>query len=183
MNFYVVQVKSRNEDKFLKMIAYNNPELRLKFFWPRRSLTIWKQGKPKETLKPIFPGYLFLETEEVSADIYWLLKRMPDFYRFLKSNYDIVPLEGDDKRLVLHFQSYGEIAEKSQVVFDENQRIQVLDGPLKGLEGRIVKVDKRKKRAKVKLSLYDDAFLIDFGFEDMEAMKNDREELPESNHR
>jgi transcription termination/antitermination protein NusG len=41
----------------------------------------------------------------------------------------------------------------------------VINGPLKGLEGKIVKVDKRKGRAKVKLDLYDESFLVDLSFE------------------
>ena len=65
----------------------------------------------------------------------------------------------------------GEVVEKSKVYFDENKRIRVTEGALKGLEGHIVKVDKRKRRAKVKLALYDDSFLIDFGFELMEPLE------------
>jgi transcriptional antiterminator NusG len=54
---------------------------------------------------------------------------------------------------------------KSTVKFDENSRIYVLSGPLEGLEGKIVKIDKRKQRAKVQLDLYKESFLVDFGFE------------------
>jgi transcriptional antiterminator NusG len=41
----------------------------------------------------------------------------------------------------------------------------VISGPLSGLEGRIIKADKRKGRAKVKLDLYGDSFCIDLAFE------------------
>jgi transcriptional antiterminator NusG len=34
-----------------------------------------------------------------------------------------------------------------------------------GLEGRIIKVDKRKRRAKIMLDLYNDSFSIDLAFE------------------
>jgi transcriptional antiterminator NusG len=34
-----------------------------------------------------------------------------------------------------------------------------------GLEGSIIKVDKRKGRAKIKLDLYNDSFSIDLAFE------------------
>jgi transcriptional antiterminator NusG len=48
---------------------------------------------------------------------------------------------------------------------------------MKGLEGQVVKVDRRKKRAKIKLELYDDSFLVDFGFEFLQKMKeNDAQE-------
>jgi transcriptional antiterminator NusG len=70
--------------------------------------------------------------------------------------------------LVLHFiKNVGPLAGKSRVSFDENSRIAVISGPLSGLEGRIVKVDKRKGRAKIKLDLYGDSFCIDLAFEVM----------------
>ena len=46
----------------------------------------------------------------------------------------------------------------------------MLAGPLKGLEGYIQKVDRRKGRARVKLDLYQESFHIDFGFEFMERL-------------
>jgi transcriptional antiterminator NusG len=141
-----------------------------RLIWPRRTLTIRRKGVMKDTLAPIFPGYLFLETEQLHPDVYWTFKKIDGFFRFLKSNTEIEPLYGDDRELLLHFLSYGEIVSKSQVFFDENQRIRVLSGPLSGLAGKIVKVNKRKKRAKVKLQLYEDSFLIDFGLEILEPV-------------
>jgi len=81
------------------------------------------------------------------------------------SNDNIVPLSKEDKELLNHFLSFGEIVDKSLVTFDRNNRIKVVSGPLQGLDGLIVKVDRRKKRAKVKLDLYKNSFIIDFGFE------------------
>jgi transcriptional antiterminator NusG len=97
--------------------------------------------------------------------MYWSLRRTDGFFRFLKSNQDIRPLEGKDLATVLHFVGFGPVAEKSKVWFDDDDRIVVAEGPLKGLEGKIIKVDKRKGRAKVKLDLYDDSFTIDLAFE------------------
>ena len=133
--------------------------------WPRRKLTIRKNGVEKESLSPIFPGYLFFEAEKLTPDIQWILRRTTGFVRFLKNNQNIEPIEGSDKELLLHFLHFGEIVEKSSVWFDENKKIRVLSGPMKGMEGRILKVDRRKKRAKISLSLYKESFTIDFGFE------------------
>jgi transcriptional antiterminator NusG len=36
------------------------------------------------------------------------------------------------------------------------------------MEGLIVKVDRRKGRARVRLELYENSFLIDFGFDALE---------------
>ena len=103
------------------------------------------------------------------------LRKTPGFVRYLKNNQNIEPIEGADKELLLHFLHFGEIVEKSQVSFDENKKIKVISGPMKGLEGRIVKVDKRKRRAKISLSLYEESFTIDFGFEILEKIEDNEQ--------
>lgn len=139
-----------------------------RLLWPRRSLTIRRKGKQVPSLAPIFPGYVFYEAEEVSPEIYWILKRLSGFVRFLKNEDRLEKLSGADRELLLHFLSYGEVVEKSLAYFDENNRIRVTRGPMKGLEGQIIKVDKRKRRAKIRLSMYSNRFLVDFGFELLE---------------
>ena len=49
---------------------------------------------------------------------------------------------------------------------------------MEGLEGRIVKIDRRKQRARIRLDLYDNSHLIDLGFEELEA--RDEEPSPPS---
>ena len=168
MNYYVVQVRARREEKYLSQARElcNGREIAL--FWPRRELRLRKTGIWRETIASIFPGYIFLETKAIDTPLYKLLKKIPSFIRFLKSSTDITPLGGKDLELIRHFILQNEIVKKSLVTFDSNQRVQILEGPLKGLEGLIVKVDKRKKRIKVKLALYEDSFTIDFGYESVE---------------
>ncbi len=165
MNYFAIQIKTREEKKFISLATNLRAAEPLTILFPRRSLSIRRLGKTRQTEAPLFPGYLFLQGETITPDIYWRLKKIPGFFRFLKSNHDIRPLEGPDRELLLHFLSFGELVKKSRVRFDENSRIQVIEGPLKGLEGRIVKVDKRKGRAKVKLDLYDESFLVDLGID------------------
>ncbi len=174
MDYYVVQVETGREQKFItlatKALRENGIEIDrdLRILWPRRVLRIRKKGKSRDKSASIFPGYVFLETEDLDRTTIWTLRRVGGFYQFLRNNKQIESLTGDDRELLEHFLTLGEVVDKSKVVFDENKRIRVLEGPLKGLEGRIVKVDRRKKRAKVQLSLYESSFRIDFGFEDIE---------------
>jgi transcriptional antiterminator NusG len=170
MKYYVVQVETRNEKKFVSLARRRVSDEVRRIVWPRRRLSIRRRGKTREELAAIFPGYVFVETEELSPEDYWALRRVPGFFRFLKSNHDVQPLSGSDERILIHFLSFGEIVDKSKVTFGENSRIEVIEGPLKGLEGRVVKVDKRKGRAKVKLDMYEESFLVDFGFESMQTL-------------
>ena len=165
MSFYVVSVQPGKESSFITIGRNRVPSESAAFHWPRRKLTIRRQGKREESLAPVFPGYVFLECEEIDAKLFATAKRLPGFYRFLESNDRIRALSGNDLELVAHFVRFGDVIGKSKVTFDENARIEVKDGPLAGLEGRIVKVDRRKMRAKVRLDLYQESFLVDFGFE------------------
>ena len=168
MNYYALQVKTRGEEKYMRLFRALHPEITLPLYFPQRSMDIRRKGKIVPSKLPIFPGYVFLELpeEENILNYHWAFRRTEGFYRFLKSNQDIAPLQSRDLELVLHFiKRVGPLAGKSKVYFDENSRIVVISGPLAGLEGRIVKADKRKGRAKIKLDLYGDSFCIDLAFE------------------
>ena len=178
MNYYVFQVMTGEENKFIKLANCNalvseiSPDEWGRIIFPQRKLTIRKKGKQKEITSAIFKGYLFIELKDLTPNIYWLLKKTEGFIRFLKSNTNIQPIRDNDKKLILHFLSFGEIVEKSNVFFDEDNRIRVISGPMKGMEGMIIKVNRRKKRAKIKLLLYEESFKIDFGFEILAKLEN-----------
>lgn len=172
MLYFALQVRTGREAQFIEIARRRHPEASI--LWPRRRLRIRRAGQWKESLAPLFPGYLFLRADRFD-DVPWRQFRgLPDFIRFLPSNDRIVPLDERDQATLNHFMSFGEIVDKSLVTFDENRRIRIVSGPLRGMEGRICKVDRRKGRAKVRLDIYEDAFEIDFGFEILEGTPEPR---------
>jgi len=172
MDYYAIQVKTRGEEKFMRLFSALHPKMGLSLHFPRRRIDIRRRGVIRQSTAAVFPGYVFIEAEQDDILAHqWDFRRTDGFYRFLKSNQNIRPLADRDLELVLHFiKKAGPIAGISRVYFNENARIVVVDGPLIGLEGRIIKVDKRKKRAKIKLDLYDDSFAIDLAFEVIGAL-------------
>lgn len=167
MNYFALQVKTRAELKFIhiaKKTSLSGEEDTVRLLFPQRMLPVRKLGTTRKELVPVFPGYVFVETTEGFASFYWKLRSIPGFYRYLPDNQNPSPLDGRNLSMLKHFISFGPVAESSLVRFDENDRIVVDNGPLKGLEGMIIKVDKRKQRARVKLDLYEDSFLVDLAF-------------------
>lgn len=69
--------------------------------------------------------------------------------------------------IIQHFLGLGPKIEASMIHFDENERIVVDEGPLKGLEGSIIKMDRRKQRAKIQLDFHGSTYTLDLGFEDI----------------
>ncbi|MCL2801443.1 MAG: antiterminator LoaP [Treponema sp.] len=174
MNYYAIQVKTRSEEKYIKLLRAQHPEINFPIHFPRRQLEIRRAGKLKPSTPAVFPGYIFIEAEndEEILTFQWDFRQTDGFFRFLKSNQNITPLADRDLEIVLHFiNKAGPIAGRSRVYFNENSRIVVVDGPLSGLEGKIIKIDKRKGRAKITLDLYDDSFTIDLAFEVIGSME------------
>lgn len=166
MKYFAAQVQTLKEDVYIERIKRQLilREEKQHFFFPKRRLTIRRQGKQITELQPIFPGYIFIETDDIDFELRNIMRKTPMFYRFLKSNQEIIPLQGNDLNILKHFLDFGPVAEISQVYFDENDRIVVTDGPLAGLEGSIIRVDKRKQRAKVQLDFANNALTIDLSF-------------------
>jgi transcription termination/antitermination protein NusG len=169
MAYYALQVWTGDEEQYLAGARRSLENTEARLLWPRRSLRIRRSGRWQESLAPIFSSYIFLQAPDVDPELYGVLKRQPGFVRFLLSNDNIVSLDRKDQDLLSHFLSFGEIVQKSVAYFDENKRIRVVTGPLKNLEGKIVRVDRRKGRARVRLEMYENSFEVDFGFEALEG--------------
>jgi transcriptional antiterminator NusG len=173
VSVYAANVITGTEEQFTRLFGgVNFLEEGICVHCPRRVMKIRRQGRAFDDVRPVFPGYIFVETNEGCGiePHKFLFRHARGFCRFLPSNKDIRELFGSDLETVGHFLfKVGPVAGKSRVFFDEQQRIVVKDGPLLGLEGKIIKVDRRKGRARVKLDLYKDSFAIDLAIEALAA--------------
>ncbi len=79
---------------------------------------------------------------------------------------DITVVQVDIRYFIMPY-DFGPKIGASMVNFDENERIVVDEGPLKGLEGSIITVDRRKQRAKVQLDFHGSTYTLDLSFEDI----------------
>ncbi|HZK19567.1 MAG TPA: transcription termination/antitermination NusG family protein, partial [Treponemataceae bacterium] len=107
MNYFAAQVKTLCEDHYISNVSKNlsHRKENQKFHFLKRKLKIKKRGKFICEVKPVFPGYIFIETKTIDADLYDIMRRTQGFYRFLKSNKDIVPLNEHDFFLIKHLLS------------------------------------------------------------------------------
>lgn len=79
---------------------------------------------------------------------------------------DITVVQDDIRYFIIPYDFVPKI-EVSMVHFDENERIVVDEGPLKGLEESIITVNRRKQRAKIQLDFHGSTYTFDLGFEDI----------------
>lgn len=161
MGIYVLHVVTGKEEIISRSI--DREEWGFALYFPKRPLMERKMGRLHKKMQPIFPGYLFLEADSLDDQIKTNIIKMPGVFRFLPENTHIQELNPDDSRFFRQLISTGKTGKDiSLVEFDENDRIKVIEGPLKGREGQIVKVDRRKKRVRVQLTLFKEASFVDF---------------------
>jgi len=169
MKYFAVQIMTGKEDSFIELFGKTSHSTTLHVI--KKKIQSKRKGKSVTLINPIFPGYLFFQSEDERPPVSLIsaLKRTTSFVRVLPATDAIKPLSDRDAEIVRRLLSFGKEIGTSLVTFDENNRIRVIRGPLTGLEGMIVKVDKRKRRAKVMLEMNDSPLSFDLGFDVMET--------------
>ncbi|HWR10858.1 MAG TPA: transcription termination/antitermination NusG family protein [Rectinemataceae bacterium] len=171
MSFFVIQVMTGKEDDFIELFSKYRPDQPL--YNIKKKIKSRKKGKTIFLMNCIFPGYIFFQypEEKPSPELVRSLKRTTNFSRILPATDSIKALSDRDSDIIRHLLSFGREIGASLVTFDENNRIKVIQGPMMGLEGRIIKVDKRKRRAKIRFEMTETPITFDLGFEILETVK------------
>lgn len=135
-----------------------------------RSLKIKSRGKYHMVRKPLYPGYIFLEAACDPEDLPSLTRSVPGALRFLQSNQDITALQLEEEEVFRKLLRCGPKIPRSKVRLIPDQPIQVVDGPLKGMEGTIVRIDKRRERVSIRLTMSNKPFTLNLGIEIIEPV-------------
>ncbi|MCK5155761.1 MAG: hypothetical protein KAQ69_04950 [Spirochaetales bacterium] len=172
---YLIQVVTGKEKTYISHVnnlAGSKPSFQLVV--PKRQLTIRRMGKESQVIKPVFPGYIFLVCDCIEPETRKFLRKMPGFIRYMKNDTgELVPLSAEDRQLLIRLTATGETTKRSVISFDKNNKVIPISGLLKDCEGKIIKVDRRKRRARVKFQLHDKTFLIDFEYEELIKSKKE----------
>jgi len=162
--WFVLQVISNRENKIADNIfKLNLPHL--KPFLPQKKIKIKKQGIVKDIIVPLYPGYIFIIGIWKQEDAKKILQ-IQYTVKFIGGINSPGYLKRDEVDLINKIAKDG-ICNYSQVV-NEGNKIKIISGPLKELEGQIISVDRRKQRAVVFLRLLNTNVKVTLGFEFIE---------------
>ncbi|SDD51794.1 transcriptional antiterminator NusG [Paenibacillus sp. CF095] len=183
MDWYVLFVETGKEDVVRSFISKNFDKAEIRAIVPKRKLIERRLGQPYEVCKTMFPGYVLVNAQ-MNTKIYYELKRIPSCYRLLNrchssihnneqrsvicnpgetlETYTFSKIEEIEMRLILQLIGESEIIDCS-ALYIENAKVRVSSGPLKGKEGIIKKIDKRKRRARIALNFMGHEKLLDVG--------------------
>ena len=165
MEYYCIMVETGGELEFKKNAsdALKADFPSAQFFYFERTL---RTNKGIKYDAPMFPGYVFLQIDSLNADFLSALRRVKGFYRILRDNLDPTKFQGASLAELEAFIQKGERWGFSKVEFESGKPIKVISGPLAGLEGKIYKINKKKKRITIISSIFPDK-RFDLMYEDL----------------
>ena len=139
--------KSILEDTFIPMAVRR-----------RKYSGVWKDEKCA-----LFPGYVFMITEDPSA-LHDELRKVVGLTKLLSSDSEFLTLTEAEVELMKRLGGDDHITDVSVGVI-VGDKVSVTEGPLIGLEGAIKKIDRHKRQCKVEVDLFGQKTLLTVGLE------------------
>ncbi len=160
-SWHAIYVLTGQEEKVKNALDKHFGEL-LKIIIPKRELRERKGGKWHQVQRKLFPGYVLVKGL-IDSELYYQIKRLPMLTNLLKSEEGPLTIEEHELEVLKILFSDQEGTIGFSTVYKEHDQVQVLSGPLVGLEGCIQSVDKRKGRARVKIDFLGQARTVELG--------------------
>ena len=157
--WYVVNTYSGHESKVKEKLdmRINSMEMQENIFRvivPERKEVEIKDGKRKEKVKKLFPGYVLVEMI-MSDESWYIVRNTPGVTGFLGSSgkgAKPIPLQDDEVDRI--FKEIGYTGDNVVVNYEVGDNVKITDGPFKMLAGKITDIDLDAGKANVLIDLF-----------------------------
>lgn len=157
--WYVIQVQAGNEPEIARTIervcAEKSEETVLdplieECFSPRYTTRTKFHGEWQDVSRPLLPGYVIAVTS-APKELAAVLRSIPRMTRILSIGDDFVPLHDEEKVWIEESTRRGDRVVPMSLAVAEGDSFVVKEGPLKGKEGLVTRVNRHKCIAVVEL--------------------------------
>ena len=161
---YVIQVRAGSENAVIRECkAKISTKVLTDVYVPTREERIKVQGKWTKKQRVLFPGYVFVESDEVK-ELYHQLQLVERFTRFISVDREPLTVTQDEMQLIDRLVNSEHVMEVSEGII-EGSMVVIRRGPLKGLEGMITKINRHKRKAWIETSMFGRMQVIEVGLE------------------
>ncbi|CAM4364560.1 antiterminator LoaP [Paenibacillus tarimensis] len=179
MNWYALYVETGKEEAVQKFLRLSFNEQMLYSLVPQRKIPEKKSGRIYHVYKKLFPGYVLIRTN-MNPDFYYRLRDVPHLLWLVNTgpHYSqnrglyFSPIAEAEITPILDLLNEENTVHYSQVFLGLDSKATIISGPLRGKEGIIKKLDKRKNRAKILLHFLEKEVLMDVGIEILNPMEH-----------
>lgn len=162
--WYVVQVRSGTEHNIRIQCNKKIPDTIMeRCFIPYYEEKKKQNGSWNTLQKILFPGYIFMITEDVEK-LFFHLKTIEGMTKLIGTGNDIIPLTEEEIIFLQRLGGDEQIVSMSEGIIEGTQVI-ITSGPLMGMEGLIKKIDRHKRKAWLDLELFGRMQQVEVGLE------------------
>jgi transcriptional antiterminator NusG len=128
-----------------------------------------KDGKRREVVKRVFPGYILVEMK-MDEDSWYVVRNTPGVTGFVGMGNDPTPLRRDEVDAILKRMELG--AEEKGVVVDYKvgQKVRINDGPFNDFIGTVAAIDADKQRVRVMVNFFGRDTPVELDFMEVEKL-------------
>lgn len=160
----VAQVTVGKEDEIKETCSDMLPKDVLEDIFVPKHVRLKKyRGEWRRETRPLYSGYVFMVTHDPQALEKALIK-VPGRHRLLKADDIILTVSDEEKSFINRIAGRDNIVDIS-VGYKEGDRIKIVSGPMLGLEGDIIHVDRHKRLVTINVSLFGRAVKTTLGLE------------------
>jgi len=160
----VAQVLSGKEEEVRKACAdMLSGDVLEDIFVPRQVRLKKYKGEWRRERRPLYPGYVFMVTKD-PLSLEKALIKVPGRHRLLKADDIILTVSEEEKAFLKRLGGSSNVVDIS-TGYKEGDVIKILKGPMVGLEGHIIHVDRHKRLVTINVSLFGRSVKTTLGLE------------------
>lgn len=162
-NWYAIQTMSGCEKKLVSILQMLLKEIQL--YLPTRKVIHQLKGVQNIMELPLFPGYLFVY-KSISESLDALDKANSSMvFKPVMANGKFLEANKNEMKFLFEVTGGDGVIELSKGVVMENEEVMIIEGPLRQLKGKILFIDKRKNKAKVRIEFMNRLLDVSLGLE------------------
>ena len=143
--WYAIQTRAGKEDHIVLICRARVRTGGESVFTMKKEMVKKIRGEWRKGIYPLFPGYVIFETEDID-DLFFRLKKVPELTKIVRTGELFTPLYPEEEYMLKRLGGEEHIL-RASLGFVDGDLIRVFEGPLKGLEGSISKVNRHKSIA------------------------------------
>jgi transcriptional antiterminator NusG len=162
-NWYAIQTMSGCEKRLVATLQILLKRIRL--YLPTRKVIHQLKGEQSIVELPLFPGYIFVyKSISESLDALEKANSMIVFNPVM-ANGEYLEANKNEMKFLFEVTGGNGVIELSKGIVKENDKVLIIEGPLKQLKGEILFIDKRKNKAKVRIKFMNRFLDVSLGLE------------------
>lgn len=163
-NWYVMSIRSGREMKVKAQIA-DLTSNQYHLFVPCRELFHRFNGTYHKVVRPMFPGYIFIykQVESLLTDLRH--SHLDGRLHPVMFDHTFAMVREPEMALLMKITDPEGVVKSSEVIADENRRAIIKSGPLKDITGRILFINRKKRKAMLRIEMLDESVRVAVGIE------------------